>query len=176
MKVLLILILIVVFSNYSLCQEKSQYYSNNNKVLEELEGEWKIIYATYPTKTKPAGGRGESKVELSLGKVVAEFSNVMDFHTGLIYTKIIIGFDTDQQKYYMITYDNMNTTPVLFFGDYNNEEKKYTFFANAGNSSGEELKLKSELVFEREDKFVLTNYHLTVSDQRKMFELAFIRK
>jgi hypothetical protein len=174
-KTVLILLFMCVLTAYSQ-EDYSPYYSNTaHKIFENYVGDWNVIYANETGSGLPAGGRGISKSTLMLGKTVLKFENYLNYQLGTIVSHYILGYDKFNKDYYFITYDNGGNIPILLHGKYNKENKSFEF-KNYKDKPTKDGDLNITIKFERKDKLLITSLQTANGKQRKVLDMALIKK
>lgn len=152
-------------------------------VMSYFKGDWLIIY-----KTNPGGdlnetqGRGESECKLIFNEITAEFSSKVKVLTGYFDCKQIFGFDKALQTYTLTIVNGDALPPVILNGKFDTQNHKLILFGYSTNYEETKVKFKMDVVFERDDKFVLHFYQIDQDanfkpiTETKLFEYAFIRK
>ena len=145
--------------------------------LGQFIGEWNQIYQFLPGgKAKPSFGRGEAVVTEIMNGVNIQFHSKVKYELGEVESIMIIGYDDTKKKYFLLTYDSTGERPYTAFGDYDREKNIFTFkgkreFGNAGV-----MDLRTEISWDREDKFLYKIFMHNGLKEVNTITIAFVKK
>ncbi len=152
-------------------------------VMKYFKGDWLIIYKTNPgVEIYETQGRGESECKLIFNELTAEFSSKVQVLTGYFSCKQIFGFDKALQTYTLTIVNGDALPPVILNGKFDTQNHKLDLFGYSTNYDQTKVKFRMDVIFERDDKFILHFYQIEQDvnfkpiTETKLFEYAFIRK
>ncbi len=155
-----------------------------SEVYSQFVGEWTTVYSSQGEAKTVAGekgetisrmnGRGESVSKMNLKNTVVEFETEFQFDISEIITKMVIGYDIIERKYFLISYSSSNEPPAVLYGEYSPKKKMFLFKSYEGEPKENDVIVEFEAT--REDKLTYKTYVQMKGKSELFLSIGFMKK